>query len=85
MLRITIYSMLMVILTMGAAIAQNDLQDIRGGQNSVRTKEEKINDRDIDRAYKSTIKRTFPDAEQKKSDPWGNVRPPPASAAKQKQ
>jgi hypothetical protein len=64
---------------MRAASAQNDLRDIRGGENSWRTEQEKENDRAIDRAYQSTIKR-LPDAEKKKSDPWADVRPPPAPA-----
>jgi hypothetical protein len=84
MLRITIYATLIVILTMGAASAQNDLRDIQGGENSLRTEQEKKNDRDVDRAYKSTIKR-LPDAEKKKSDPWADVRPAPPAAAKNKQ
>jgi len=84
MLRITICATLMIILMMRAASAQNDLQDIQGGQNSWRTKQEKKNDRDIDRAYQSTIKK-LPDAEKKKSDPWADVRPPPPAAAKNNQ
>ncbi len=34
MLRKIIYATLIVILTMGAASAQNDLRDIQGGENS---------------------------------------------------
>jgi hypothetical protein len=56
MLRITIYATLIVILTMGAASAQNDLKDIQAGENSWRTEQEKKNDRTIDRSYQSTIK-----------------------------
>ena len=87
MLRKTIYAMPIVILTMVAASAQTgvqELQDIKGGQNSSRTELEKKNDRDIDRAYQSTIKK-LPDAEKKKSDPWADVRPPPPAAAKNNQ
>jgi hypothetical protein len=84
MLRIIIYAMLIVILTMGAASAQNDLRDIQGGENSWRTEQEKKNDRDIERTYQSAVKR-LPDAEKKKSDPWGDVRPAPPAAAKNKQ
>ena len=84
MLRITICATLIIILMMRAASAQNDLQDIQGGQNSWRTKQEKKNDRAIDRAYQSTIKK-LPDAEKKKSDPWADVRPPPPAAAKNNQ
>jgi hypothetical protein len=50
----------------------------------LRTDLEKKNDREIDRAYQSTIKGR-PDAEKKKSDPWADVRPAPPAAAKNKQ
>jgi hypothetical protein len=49
----------------------------------LRTQQEKKNDRDVDRAYQSTIK-TLPDA-KKNSDPWGDVRFAPPAAAKNKQ
>jgi len=84
MLRKTIYATPILILTVGAASAQTDLKDILGGQNSIRTDQEKKNDRTIDRAYQSTIKRV-PDAEKTKSDPWADVRPAPPAAAKNKQ
>ena len=84
MLRITINATLIIILTMGTAFAQNDLRDIQGGQNSWRTEQEKKNDRAIDGAYQSTIKR-LPDAEKKKIDPWADVRSTPPAAAKGKQ
>jgi hypothetical protein len=79
MLRITIYATLTLILTMGAASAQNDLQSIQGGENAWRTQQEKKNDREIDRTYQSTIKR-LPDKEKKKSDPWEDVRSAPPTA-----
>ena len=85
MLRKTIYATLIVILMMGAASAQ-ERPHIQGmsGYSSDRSDAEKKNDKDIDRAYQSTIKGR-PDAE-KKSDPWADVRPaPPAAAAKNKQ
>jgi hypothetical protein len=87
MLRKTIYSMPIIILTIGAASAQTDvqeLQDIKGGQNSSRTQLEKKNDRDIDRTYESAIKRV-PNAEKKKSDPWADARSAPPAAGKNKQ
>ena len=87
MLRKTIYSMPIIILTMGAASAQTDvqeLQDIKGGQTSFRTQLEKKNDRDIDHAYQSSFKR-IPDAKQKNSDPWGDARSAPPAAGKNKQ
>ena len=67
MLRKTIPSMPIIILTMGAASAQTDgqeLRDIKDGQTSFRTQLEKKNDRDIDHAYQSSFKR-IPDAKQK--------------------
>jgi hypothetical protein len=82
-LRKTIYATLIVILTMGSASAQSDLKDIQGGENSVRDAQEKKNDRAIDRDYQSTIKR-LPDKEKKASDPWGDVRPTPPAATKNK-
>jgi uncharacterized protein YecT (DUF1311 family) len=84
MVRITIYAMLIMILTAAAASAQDELRSIRGGQNSWRSEDEKKNDRVIDRAYQSAIKR-LPDAEKPKSDPWGDVRSVPPAAAKNKQ
>jgi hypothetical protein len=84
MLRTTIYTTLIVILMLGAASAQTDKQGLPGYTNSVRTELEKKNDREIDRAYQSTIKGR-PDAEKKKSDPWADVRPAPPAAAKNKQ
>jgi uncharacterized protein YecT (DUF1311 family) len=84
MVRITIYAMLIMILTAAAASAQDELRSIRGGQNSWRSEDEKKNDRVIDRAYQSAIKR-LPDAEKPKSDPWGDVPSVPPAAAKNKQ
>ena len=84
MLRKTIYAMPIVILTMVAASAQTgvqELQDIKGGQNSSRTELEKKNDRDIDRAYQSMMKRV-PNAEKKNSDPWADVRSAPTALPK---
>ena len=85
MLRKTIHATLIVILMMGAASAQEG-RHIQGlpGYSSGRSDAEKRNDKDIDRAYQSTIKGR-PDAE-KKSDPWGDIRPaPPPAATKNKQ
>jgi hypothetical protein len=69
--------MLIATLTIGAASAQTPQQGV------LRTDLEKKNDREIDRAYRSTVKET--DAEKKKSDPWADVRPAPPAAAKNKQ
>jgi hypothetical protein len=84
MLRIAIYVMLSAILTIEAASAQTNKEGLPGYTNSLRTDLEKKNDREIDRAYQSTIKGR-PDAEKKKSDPWADVRPAPPAAAKNKQ
>jgi hypothetical protein len=69
---------------MGSAFAQADLKDRQGGENSVRDRGEKKNDRAIDRDYQSTMQR-MPDKEKKQSDPWGDVRPTPSAATKNKQ
>lgn len=84
MLRITIYVILIVILAIGAASAQTDKLGLPGYSNAARTDSEKKNDRELDRAYQSTIK-GGPDAEKKNFDPWGDVRPAPPAAAKKKQ
>jgi len=47
-----------------------------------RTKEQKEYDKGIDREYQSKLKE-IPDAG--KRDPWGNIRPTPPAAAKNKQ
>jgi hypothetical protein len=88
MLRKTIHATLIVILMMGAASAQVTNLDPSGfykGRED-RTDREKKDPRAIDRDYQSTIKK-IPDAEKKKSDPWGDVRPAaaPPAAAKNKQ
>ena len=83
MLRISIYAVLIVILTMATASAQSDKPGLPGYSNAARTDQEKKNDRELDHAYESTIKGR-PDAKQN-SDPWADVRlAPPAAANKQK-
>jgi hypothetical protein len=73
MLRISIYAILIVILTMAAASAQTDKPGLPGYTNSIRTDLEKKNDREIDRAYRSTIQGR-PDAEKRTL-----IRGPPVS------
>ena len=65
MLRKTIYATLIVILMMGVASAQErpHVQGLPGYSNAERSDAEKKNDKDIDRAYQSTIKGR-PDAEK---------------------
>ena len=84
MLRKNIYATLIVILMVGVASAQTDIQGVPGYTDPMRTDLEKKNDREIDRAYQSTVK-TLTDTEKKKSDPWGDVRPAPPAAAKNNQ
>ena len=84
MLRTAIYATLIVILTTAAVSAQTDKQGLPGYTNSVRTDLEKKNDREIDRAYQSTVKGR-PDADKKESDPWADVRPAPPATSKNKQ
>jgi hypothetical protein len=84
MLRKNIYATLIVILMLGAASAQTDKRGVPGYTDPLRTDLEKKNDREIDRAYQSTNK-ALQDTEKKKSDPWGDVRPTPPAAAKNKQ
>ena len=83
-MRKTIYSMPIIILTIGAASAQTYQQGLPGYSNAARTDAEKKNDRELDRAYESTMKRV-PNAEKKKSDPWADARSAPPAAGKNKQ
>lgn len=80
-LRKAIYIALILILTTEVVSAQADLKAIQGGENSLRSDEEKKSDRAVDRAYQSTINR-LPNQEKKKPDPWGDVRPTPAAKDK---
>jgi hypothetical protein len=84
MLRKATYATLIVILTMAAASAQTGKPGLPGYTNSIRTDLEKKNDKEIDRAYQSAVKKTLSDTE-KKNDPWADVRPAPPAAAKNKQ
>ena len=83
MLRITIYATLIAILMLETASAQTSKEGLPGYTNSIRTDQEKKNDRELDRAYQSTIKGR-PDA-KKNTDPWADVRSAPPTAAKNKQ
>jgi hypothetical protein len=84
MLRKTFCTVLIVFPMVGAAFAQNNTLGVPGYTNAARTNQEKKNDRDLDRAYQSTVKGR-PDV-VKNSDPWGDVRPTtPATPPKNKQ
>ena len=84
MLRKIIHATLIVCLTTGAVSAQTDKLGLPGYSNALHTDLEKKNDREIDRAYQSTTKGVLV-PEKKKPDPWGDVRPAPPAAAKNKQ
>lgn len=47
-----------------------------------RSKEQQEYDKALDRAYQSATKKI---PEQNKPDPWGNIRPAPSAATKNKQ
>lgn len=84
MLRKIIHATLIVFLTTGAVSAQMPQPGVHlKDDKPSRTKEQKEYDKVLDRAYQSAIKK-IPEAE-KKSDPWGNIRPTPSAAAKNKQ
>jgi hypothetical protein len=84
MLHKAIVAAFVLLLMTGAASAQMDNRGLPGYTNSLRTDQEKKNDRELDRAYQSTIKGVSV-PEKKKPDPWGDVRPAPPAAAKNKQ
>jgi hypothetical protein len=84
MLRKTICTTLIAILMIGAASAQPNTMGLPGYTNSLRSTQDKKNDKELERAYQSTNKGTS--EAQKNSDPWGDVRAaPPAAAPKKKQ
>jgi hypothetical protein len=84
MLRKTIYATPILILTIAAASAQENKPGLPGYTNVLRSPLERNNDKEIDRAYQSTVK-TIPDTKKEKSDPWGDVRPEPAAAKNKRQ
>ena len=85
MLRKTIYATLIVILAIGAASAQMvSPRSIRDDKPfPAEALKELKEHRAVDREYRSAIKKI---PNQKKSDPWGDIRTtPPPAAAKNKQ
>jgi hypothetical protein len=82
MLHKAIVAISILLVMTGAVSAQTDKLGVPG--YSLRTDAEKKNDRDTDRAYQSTVKGVSV-PEKKKLDPWGDVRPAPPAAAKNKQ
>jgi uncharacterized protein YecT (DUF1311 family) len=84
MLRKTIYAILIVLLTTAIVSVQMPKPGVHlKDDKPSRTKEQKQYDKALDRAYQSTIKE-IPEP-KKKSDPWGDIRPSPGAAVKNKQ
>jgi hypothetical protein len=84
MQRKTICTMLILIMMVGDASAQKNTKNTNAVPGYPRSDQEKKNDKEIDRAYQSTIKGVSV-PEKKKPDPWGDVRPAPPAAANNKQ
>jgi hypothetical protein len=86
MLRKTIYVTLILFLTMETVFAQMPPMGGHLNEDSgkpPRTKEQQEYDKALDRAYRDANKK-IPE-QQKKSDPWGDIRPAPPAPAKNKQ
>jgi hypothetical protein len=84
MLRKVTGAIFILFLMAGAAFAQIPQPGVHlEDKKPSRTKEQQEYDKALDRAYRSTIKK-IPEAE-KKSDPWGDIRPTLPAAAKNKQ
>jgi hypothetical protein len=86
MLRKTIYATLILFLTMETVFGQ--MPPIGGHLNEdsgkrPRTKEQQEYDKALDRAYQDANKK-IPE-QQKKSDPWGDIRSTSPGSAKNKQ
>jgi hypothetical protein len=83
MLRKIIHATLIVLLLTEAVPAQMQKPGMTlKNDKPSRTKEQKEYDKAVDQEYQSTIKKI---PEQKKSDPWGDIRTTPAPAAKKNQ
>ena len=86
MRRKTVYATLIVFLAMETASAQMPQPGVHLNEDhgkQPRTKEQQEYDKALDRAYQDANKKI---PEQRKSDPWGNIRPaPPGAAPKNKQ
>ena len=83
MLRKIIHATLIVLLMTEAVSAQMPKPGVTlKDDKPSRTKEQKEYDKAVDQEYHSAIKKI---PEQKKSDPWGDIRTIPAPAAKNKQ
>jgi hypothetical protein len=82
MLRKIIHATLIVLLLTEAVPAQMQKPGMTlKNDKPSRTKEQKEYDKAVDQEYQSAIKKI---PEQKKSDPWGDIRSNPAATAKNK-
>jgi hypothetical protein len=79
MLRKIIHVTLIVLLMTEAVSAQMKPGVTLKNDKPSRTKEQKEYDKAVDQEYRSAIKKI---PEQRKSDPWGDIRTTPAPAAK---
>ena len=85
MLRKTIHATLILLLMTEAASAQMPMPGVHLNEKQgklPRTKQQQEYDKALDRAYQSATKKI---REQHKSDPWGDIRPAPSAATKNKQ
>ena len=85
MLRKTIHATLVLLLMTEAVSAQMPMPGVHLNEDQgkhPRTKEQREYDKALNREYRSAIKKI---PEQNKSDPWGDIRPVPSAAAKNKQ
>ena len=86
MLRKTVYATLIVFLAMETASAQMPQPGVHLNEDhgkQPRTKEQQEYDKALDRAYQDANKK-IPE-QQKKSDPWGDIRSTSPGSAKNKQ
>jgi hypothetical protein len=82
--RKAIVATLNLLLMTGTAFAQTPHMGAHVNEDTgkrPRTKEQREYDKALDRSYQSAIKK-IPEAE-KKSDPWGDIRPNPPAKNKQ--
>lgn len=73
-----------VLLLMTVAVSAQTSPELhfKPGDKPSRTKDQKEYDKALDRAYQSATKKI---PEQKKSDPWADIRSAPPTTAKNKQ
>jgi hypothetical protein len=72
-----VFAAMMFALFPVSAYAQRDK-----GPPTARTEKEMKDDKEIDRAYRETMKRTGSNGQAAKSDPWQTIRPPGTDSTK---